>query len=438
MKKLGVTLIIVAFMAALVAPAISFADENAAVVNKEEVDELTQKVEALERQVQVLNSAPRASTTTYVASPSESAGSLQGITISGFVDTQFNSNFTNEAINPSVTAGSPGNPLRVFDRNMNTFTLNNVEFDIEKLANPEGGAGFRVDVSGGEDIAFVDLGTVGGSGGTSKFGFQQAYVQLVAPIHALDGNEIFGNVVDIRVGRQVTLAGAEVIEGRDNWNISRSYMFGLGIPFTHTGVRAIYKLWQDKVTTYLGANNGWDANVDNNSFKTIEMGLVYNFTDSLNYTGSMYLGPEAASQTGHKRFFLGNVLSWQATDKLAFKGELNVGTQSRVPTNGGVTFDNAQWWGFALYSRYALTDKWGMSYRWELFRDKDKFRTLTFASNSTGSDTLWAMTFGTDYKLYENLLGRLEYRYDKSDDLAVFNVERGQSTLGAQLIYSFA
>lgn len=437
MKKLGVTLIIVAFMAAIVSPAVSFADENAAVANKEEVDELTQKVEALERQVQVLNSAPRASTTTYVA-PSESAGALQGITISGFVDTQYNANLTNETVNPSVTAGSPGNPLRTFDRNMNTFTVNNIEFDIEKLANPEGGAGFRVDISGGEDQSFIDGGTVAGGGTTSRFGFQQAYVQLVAPLHALDGNEIFGNVVDIRVGRQVTLAGAEVIEGKDNWNISRSFMFGLGIPFTHTGVRAIYKLFQDKLTTYWGANNGWDANVDNNAWKTLEFGAAYNFTDTFSYANAIYLGPEGAQQAGHKRFLLSNVLSWQATDKLAFKGELNFGSQARVAAANGDGFEDGRWWGFALYSRYALTDKWGLSYRWEFFRDKDQIRTVGFSAATLGSDTLWAMTFGSDYKIYENLLGRVEYRYDKSDDLAVFNAEHGQSTLGAQLIYSFA
>ena len=40
------------------------------------------------------------------------------------------------------------------------------------------------------------------------------------------------------VGKFVTPIGAEVIESQDNWNYTRSILFGYAIPFYHVGVRA--------------------------------------------------------------------------------------------------------------------------------------------------------------------------------------------------------
>lgn len=438
MKKLEVKILGLFIITALAFAGTAFADESMDQVAKEnaalknQVSSLSGKVDALERQVSVLANSGAGKGTTYVPAASES-GMLNGITVSGFVDTQYNNNFTAHTNNPNTTGG-PGNPLRSFDNNQNTFTLNNVEFDVEKLANPEGGAGFRVDISAGEDMRAVNTAN-NSAAANSDFGFQQAYVQLVAPLHAFDGNDVFGNTVDIKAGRMVTLAGAEVIEGKDNWNISRNYIFGLALPFTHTGVRTTYKLFKDKVTLFAGLNNGWDNNVDNNTWKTWELGSSTNITDKLNYSNAIYFGPEGNQQAGHKRFLFSNVVSYQATDKLALKSELTFANQNRVPTNAGtagVTYDTSHWWGWAGYVRYAMTEKWGMAYRFDYFHDMDRTRTGGTANSVTGH------TLTTDYKIYDNLLGRVEYRLDNSHSDNPFNNHSTQSTLGAQLIYSFA
>lgn len=439
-KFLGMLLV-----AALAFSAPSFADENENQALKSEVKDLNGKVNALERQVQVLTSAPRETGTAYVA-PTDNGGALQGITVSGFVDTQYNANFTRHGDNPNanVAAGGIGNTgLRIFDNNRDTFTVNNVEIDVEKLANPEGGAGFRADIMAGEDARIVKAGNTSAAA-NSDFYLQQAYVQLVAPLNIFDGSEVFGNTIDIKAGRFVTLAGLEVIEGKDNWNISRSFMFGLGIPFTHTGVRGTYGLFNGRVTTYFGLNNGWDANIDTNTFKTWELGWTANLTDSLSFTQAMYYGPEQANRlNGHRRFLLTNVASYQATEKLALKAEMNVATQRRFDPSlvggglPGTQFDNAQWWGLALYGRYSLTDKLGMAYRFELFRDANQYRTQS-AGATVGTSTLWAQTVTADYQIYENLLGRVEFRFDKSNENIAFDGGHTQSTLGAQMIYSFA
>ena len=53
--------------------------------------------------------------------------------------------------------------------------------------------------------------------------FQELYVQYVAPV---------GNGVHIQLGQFNTLIGYEVVESPHNPNYSRSWLFGLGQPFT--------------------------------------------------------------------------------------------------------------------------------------------------------------------------------------------------------------
>ena len=55
---------------------------------------------------------------------------------------------------------------------------------------------------------------------------QQAYVSLLTGKLQLDA------------GKFVTPLGAEVIESQDDWNYSRSILFGYAIPFYHAGMRA--------------------------------------------------------------------------------------------------------------------------------------------------------------------------------------------------------
>ncbi len=412
----------------------SFADENADQALKSDVKALTNKVSTLERQVQVLSSTPRDNSTAYVAPAGGDGGGLihtaQDIKMSGYADVQYNNNFSNH------TSNAGGNPLRTFDSNQNTFTINQFDLDFRKVANPEGGAGFELDILMGEDAQTVDAATTGADG--DEFAFISAYIEVVAPLNFLEGNEILDDTINIKAGRFVTLAGTEVIRTPDNWNISRGFLFGLGVPFTHTGVRAQYNLFNDKITTYWGVNNGWDANIDNNTFKTWETGIGAQLTDSLSWLTSFYWGPENANQNSHRRFLLSNVATWNATEKLAFKGEITVGGQNRLVSTA--INENARWFGLGGHVHYALTERWGLAYRMELFRDVERFRTDASGATLTGADTLWEMTLGTDYKIYEGLTGRLEYRLDKANSGSPFagGSDSTQSTMGAQLIYNFA
>ncbi len=449
MKRLGMKIFSSFLILNLSAGPFAFAQESEVMAQlRRQVDDLTTTVSALQKQIQTMEghitAAPGKEFTAQVVPPGEQVSSglirtMQDIHMGGYMDVEYNQNLTgNTSNNPSGTttgATTPGgNPLRVFDNDQNTFGINAAVLEFEKTPNPEGGAGFRLDIAMGENAETVDQATIGTD--ADEFSIQQAFVDFVVPLKALEGNQIFDDTIDFKVGRYVTLAGAEVIRSPDNWNISRSFLFGFSIPFTHTGARATYKLFNDKLTTYWGLNNGWDNVIDNNQMKTLETGFSFSPFENVTHMSSLYWGPENARQGGHRRFILSNVLSWKVTDKLSLMANIDFGNERRVAGLQGFAFRNAQWHGYAGYARYQLTNKVAFAYRIEFFRDDDTFRTG--ASVAKDQDSLWEQTVTGEYEIYTNLLGRLEYRYDKSDDRRVFNGQSSQQTIGAQLIYKFA
>ena len=437
------------------------ANSDEVVALREQVKDLTSKLSSLASKVTTMQGHIAATQGkesqaigAIVPSGQEAKGGLihtmQDIHMGGYLDIQYNQNLTNVFLNnaagvaaaiPGGSGGAPsgGNPARVFDNNQNTFSMNAAVLEFQKDPNPEGGVGFRFDLAAGNNATVVDLATDGVQNGDVTF--EQAYIDIVAPLSFLKDSEIFDDVVDIKIGRFWTLAGAEVVRSPDNWNISRSLAFGFAIPFSHTGVRATYKLFKDKVTTWWGLNNGWDNVIDRNKQKTMEGGFSFSPIENLTLTSSVYLGAELAHGTAgganHRRFVLSNVALWNATDKLSFMGEINFGNQMRVAGLEGTTAKSAQWHSYAGYARYKLTDKMAVVSRTELFVDDDTFR---FLGASAGKDhqNIWEQTFTLEYGIYENLIGRLEYRLDKSDDTDVFNGHMNQQTIGGQLIYTFA
>ncbi len=452
------------FLVSLLGFGTSFADDGNANENaqlRSLVSDLTKKVDGLENKLANVESKVQ-QPGQYVSPTAENvpAGGLvkavRDIQMGGYVDTQFNGNMSDGTANQYVSpTGTVANKMRVFDHNQNTFTLNAAKLWFQKLAEPEGGAGFRIDLLMGEDarliegvpgallpgatITTADDGTIESIDSTTirndfdNFAIEQAYVEANLPLHIFDNNSILPHVFNVKMGRFVTLAGAEVIEGPANWNISRSMMFGFAIPFAHTGVRTNAKFFNDFFDVYLGVNNGWDNAVDNNDFKTLEYGLGFSPIKNVKNFSSVYFGPETDLQSGHKRFLLTNVTTWDATDKLSFMADFNWGNQNRVIGLKGLDQETAQWWGMAYYARYKFTQKFSMAGRFEYFNDNDTFRA-GFADNVA----YWSPTITAEYIWYENLISRLEYRLDKANTQNVFAQDNSsQSTIAAQLIYLF-
>src|SRR3989338_11426612 len=276
-------------------PCFSFADE-AELLRR--IDALEKKVEALNNKLSVYEAKPvvtipeeaiQKKVDDILAKREEKEGglvkALKDISLSGFIDTSYTYNFN--------APDSRTNTARVFDTEANNFSLQAAKIVLEKLPPDSGGVGFRTDLYFGEDAEVITS-----SGSTrDQFDLEQAYISLKPP---RSFNLPFGNWQWIKLGKFVTMHGAEVIEAKDNWNFTRSLLFGYAIPFTHTGIRAGYQFF-DGLSGYLGINNGWDNVKDNNKSKSAEAALAWAASDKLSFNLAGMYGPEQASNDHSQR-----------------------------------------------------------------------------------------------------------------------------------------
>ncbi|MFA6357924.1 MAG: porin [Candidatus Omnitrophota bacterium] len=334
---------------------------------------------------------------------------LKDITLSGFVDTSYTYSFNHP--DSGKTTG------RVFDTEANSFNLQAAKIALEKLPAKTGGVGFRADLLIGDDAKVIK--PYGWN--TDDINLEQAYLDVLIPV---------GKGLDVKAGKFVTLAGAEVIESKDNWNFSRSLLFGYAIPFTHTGVRASYPVF-DTLTAYLGVNNGWDDIKDNNKGKTIESALAWSPSDRLSFNLASYYGPEESGDNHSNRGLVDFIATYKPFEKLTLKINADYAQEQNLVASGKA----ATWSGIAGYARYDVNDKWSFSNRMEYFSDPNGVRVV-----SGSPADYWENTSTLEYRPLKDLITRLEYRYDHSTS-DVYTVGSKaidhQGTIGLEAIYVF-
>lgn len=333
----------------------------------------------------VLNAAAvYAEDTTATAAPSV-------ITWSGFVDAYYSKNFNS----PS----SSTNQLRNFDFSTDQFALSLAELVIQKQASP---VGFRVDLDFGSTNDFVQVPNTG----TLNL-VQQAYLTTVLPI---------GSGLTVDVGKFVTHMGYEVIESKDNWNYSRSYLFAYAIPYFHVGLRMTYPM-ASNFSAGLHIVNGWNYAVaansygvtaDNNKSKSVGLQLIYSPTSS---TGIIFNGMTGFEQpTGvpyGKRNVFDLIINQSVNDNLLLGLNVDYG-QERV-----ASFLNI-WKGAAIYCKYVIGPKSDVAVRAEVYYDPFAYTTLVNVDPTVpvAKTTLKEITLTYGYHLFEALTIRGELRDD--------------------------
>ncbi len=398
----------------------------------ETVGKLTQKVDQLEGRVVQAERGQGAVSVPAAGAPGDGVLRTKGgdIHMDGFVDTSFNWNFTNPPTPAGGTNATGNTTLRAFDRASNTFNLNNVQFNFYRPAPDRGGVGFHTEFTYGTDagvIQSVPFDT------TSSFSIQEAYVEGKFPI---------GSGLTVWAGKFATLMGAEVIENYQNWNASRSLLFQNAIPFTHTGVRAMYNWLGGKVGTTIGLVNGWDMVVDNNNYKDIEAQVKWTPNENFNIAQNFIGGPQKVEDLSDQRLLFDTVATWKPLPKdlpkLSLMGNYDYAWENKL--GKGIEGGGADWQGYAVYAKYDVNDWLTLAARWEQFWDDQGVRTGMLALNS-----LYEMTYTADFKVYKNLLTRLEYRHDYGDSnrsrgfRGPFDgaTRRDQDTVGASFVYLF-
>ena len=415
----GAVALVLSASGLLSAPVV-WADEPSTAALEAEIDALKNRLARLESQ---MASRPAAVAPAPSGDVLSLPGGLQGIELSGFIDTAYSYNF-NE---PEDLV----NDGRIFDVVANSFVVHNAQLNISKGVDEYSPVGFGLVLMFGDDAEVVH--PVGLFAGTDSIDIQQAYVEYLADV---------GEGLDLTFGKQATLIGAEVIESKDNWNYSRSYLFGLAIPFTHTGIRASYPLGETLSFTG-GINNGWSVANETNIGKGIEGQFAWEDGPFFVSLTGMY-SPEVSGaggliNDGADRWIADLVATYQVTDDLALMFNYDYGHDE----DAGSTDTNAGWQGFATYAKYNVSDTWSLAGRYEFFRDNNgtKLPTLSLpATNTVGDVSFQELTLTSEHQINPNLIARLEYRHDIANS-AVFGHDEGfqnyQDTVAVELIVPF-
>lgn len=422
-----------------------------------ETDELRKEIALLKERIGTLEARLEASEKKTPAAATEKPAPESGVSqivtsfardiqVHGFVDASYIFNF-----NTPVSPNSRTNNLRVFDTDANGFMLNMAEINFEKTVSLESPVGFRIDLDAGQDAKVIHAAGLGQS--DDAFDLKQAYVQLYVPFRLPYMYDL-----DFKIGKYATMHGAELIESVNNWNFSRSYLFGYAIPFTHTGIRAHYKPFEGSpVEGYIGIVNGWDNVVDNNKAKSLEAQVTVTPNNKLSFAIGGMLGPERYNSDKDMRVLADLIAMYIVNDKLTLKINYDYGWERNgatmlpnsgspsvntgtPPTYTGLIDKDAAWDGIAVYAKYLFFDWWSIAGRVEYFHDRDGIRTGVLVNNNIPDLDLLEFTLTNEFIIYKNILARLEYRYDKASG-QVFTKDKvsanNQSTLAAELIAKF-
>ena len=164
----------------------------------------------------------------------------EGIQVGAIVDASYTHNFQNPATGE--------NALRIFDTRSDRPMFNLGQFSLVRETDARVPFGFGVVIDAGEN---PNVSAAGDSFSGDYIDAQQIWAEVRMPV---------GNGLTFRGGKVATIIGNEVIEPTNN-QISRSWGFGLAIPFTHGALLASYPIIDEEDHNFeitLGVANGWD------------------------------------------------------------------------------------------------------------------------------------------------------------------------------------
>jgi hypothetical protein len=336
---------------------------------------------------------------------------LDGVELHAFASSSYTFNFNQPTQRPP---NGSTNINRIFDADHNSFKFDVGELVILKDTPKAGDVGFRTDLTYGFSVPEVTQSTADtGDTQSSQFDVQQAYVSYHAPI---------GSGLQLDFGKFITHIGAEVIEGYDgfNSNFSRSFLFGLAIPFTHTGIRAGYTI-NDMISVMGMVANGWDITVDNNDGKTLGAQIAITPSDNVSLLLNWAGGQEAIGGTvafsNDTTHIFDVVLDVALTNSTSAQLNFDYGVQA----NGAAAGGDAEWWGIAGIVRHDYNKWFSINLRGEFFNDLDGTRAASAATLPTGQgQELWEITVTPEVRINQNMVVRMEYRHDESSRTEAF------------------
>jgi len=326
-------------------------------------------------------SPPAASST----APVERKSWLRGISTDGYLSLSYTYN-TNDPIPPI-------NQFRVFDFNDDEPQLDVAQLIIQHPVSELGQLGFRLNMMAGSAVPRVVASR--GMHIANTFDIPEVYFSYVIPLKK-------GLRIDL--GKFATNFGYEVIGGYDGYNdnFSRGFIFGYGLPFTHTGLKLTYPFSRRISGGFLLANacdsfsraNGritWGGQFAAVTSRTTT--LTFNFLH----------GPERPHNDHDMRSLYELVGTWKVSPRLGLAFDGLYADEDHAAQNGS----DAIWKGFAGYSKYNFTKAFSLAFRGEAFADIGGSRTGT-------TQTLLGFTLTPEYDL-PAALSRIRHEFKRAD-----------------------
>ena len=265
--------------------------------------------------------------------------------------------------------GNPAGPSdhqnfgRLFDDRSNEFVMNQAVITAERALDSKSGFdwGFKLQLLFGTDARYIhSLGLHEDRTGTGLYqaDVPEAYLSLHLPVLTEGG-------VDVKLGKFVSLEGAETVDPRTNVFYSHTYIFNFGVPVNHTG--ALFTLhtnsWLDLIA---GVTRGVNTSLDdNNDRPAFHGGVGLNFNEGkIAVLASTHVGPEAFDDDTELRCLNDIAITWKVTDRLTAITGIN------YAHDGGAEADA---YGVAQYLVYAVNDRVTAEIRGEIWRDDKGF-----------------------------------------------------------------
>lgn len=315
----------------------------------------------------------------------------RGITTDGFLSFSYTYN--------DNVPGLRINQFRVFDFNDDDPQLDVAQLVVQRAISEPKQFGFRLDLIAGSGVpevtAAYGLFRNTHTGVAHHVDIPQLFVSYIVPV---------GRGLRLDLGKYATHMGYEVIGGYDGYNdnFSRGLLFGYGIPFTHTGIKATYTI-TSRVAAMVSICNGWDDVQRLNHAYTAAAQLTVTPTKTFNLTFNFIHGPERRQDSHDQRSVYELVATWKPVPKLTLGGDGLYGHEE----NGVAIGHDALWRGLAAYAKYSLTAKFSLALRGEVFNDDGGTRTGT-------DQTLRGFTLTPEYDVNAKF-SRLNSHFRKAD-----------------------
>jgi Putative beta-barrel porin-2, OmpL-like. bbp2 len=308
--------------------------------------------------------------------------------------------------------------------NTNSFQLDQLWIGFGKTPTMESNAGFRADIVYG---ALADANREGtffttdeDDSDASDFGtgdlphIYQAYAEYLAPVGE--------NGISFKAGRFATPIGAEPFRQDQSWQITRGITWVLQ-PVNHTGLLVSGKCSRCGMDWLIGAVNSYsDTMSDRDNDKGVLGGLKFS-RETWSLASNVFWGGDSGDWTPWARVsgvsnsgimresdkigVLDHVLSWNPTDNLSTW----INYDYYWTNNSNSSLGPLNIHAIALASRYAITDRAGVALRGE-YQMWDTSGDAFGGGDASSNIHMWALTGTVDYALTENMIVKVEGRYD--------------------------